>query len=128
MLLHIIKNHNLFNTLFPNKNMAEEETKKTDWIKIKPAELTKIVTELYKQGESLAKIGLVLRDKYGIPKAKILGKRIKEILEEAKVTIRSESENIQKKIDALNKHIEKNKHDQPAKKRLVKELWALKRV
>jgi small subunit ribosomal protein S15 len=108
--------------------MAEEETKKTDWVKTKPAELEKIVIELYKQGESIAKIGLVLRDKYGIPKAKLLGKRIKEILEGAKVQIHSESEVIQKKIDVLNKHIEKNKHDQPAKKKLVKELWALKRV
>lgn len=106
--------------------MTEEEIKKADRIKIKPAELEKIVVELYKQGESIAKIGLVLRDKYGIPKAKLIGKRIKEVLEEAKVQIRSESETIQKKIDALNRHIEKNKHDQPARKKLVKELWALK--
>jgi len=108
--------------------MAGEETKKADWVKIKLVELEKIIVELYKQGESIAKIGLVLRDKYGIPKAKLLGKRIKEILEGAKVQIRSEAEVIQKKIDALNKHMEKNKHDQPAKKKLVKELWALKRV
>jgi len=108
--------------------MVEEQTKKTDWVKMKPAELEKIVVELYKQGESIAKIGLILRDKYGIPKAKLLGKRIKEILEGAKVQIRSESEMIQKKIDSLRSHVEKNKHDQPAKKKLVKELWTLKRV
>jgi small subunit ribosomal protein S15 len=108
--------------------MTEEETKKADWIKMKPVELEKIVAELYKQGETIAKIGLILRDKYGIPKAKLLGKRIKEILEGAKIQIRSESETIQKKINSLNKHIEKNKHDQPAKKKLVKELWALKRI
>jgi len=108
--------------------MAEEETKKTDGVKMKPAELEKIVAELYKQGETIAKIGLILRDKYGIPKAKLLGKKIKEILEGAKVQIRSEAEIIQKKLDSLKKHIEKNKHDQPAKKKLVKELWALKRV
>ena len=108
--------------------MTEEETKKADWVKMKPAELEKVVVELYKQGEPIAKIGLVLRDKYGIPKAKLLGKKIKEILEEAKVTIRSDAEIIQKRIDTLNKHIEKNKHDQPAKKKLVKDLWALKRV
>jgi small subunit ribosomal protein S15 len=108
--------------------MAEEETKKNDWVKIKPAELEKIVVDLYKQGESTAKIGLVLRDKYGIPKAKLLGKRIAEILTNAKVALRSGKDIIQKKIDILNKHVEKNKHDQPAKKKLVKELWAIKGV
>lgn len=106
--------------------MAEEETKKFDWIKMKPAELEKIIVELYKQGESVAKIGLILRDKYGIPKAKLLGKRITEILVNARVPLHSEKEIITKRIDLLNKHIEKNKHDQPARKKLVKELWALK--
>ena len=114
------------------KGNCQQETArcltKADMVKMKPAELEKIVVELYKQGESIAKIGLVLRDKYGIPKAKLLGKRIKEILQDAKVTLRPETEVLQKKIDALNKHMEKNKHDQPAKKRLVKNLWAIKRI
>jgi len=106
--------------------MAEEEIKKADWIKMKPVELEKIVVELYKQGETPARIGLILRDKYGIPKAKLLGRRISEILSEAKVPLRSEKAMIERKLDFLNKHIEKNKHDQPAKKKQIKELWALK--
>jgi len=105
-----------------------EEIKKADWIKIKPAELEKIVIGLYKEGNTLAKIGLVLRDKYGIPKAKLLGKKIKKILQDAKVKLRSEADVINTKIGTLNKHIEKNKHDQPAKKKLVKETWALKKI
>ena len=108
--------------------MTEEKPSKADWVKMKPAELEKIVVELYKQGESLAKIGLVLRDKYGIPRVKLLGKKIKTILEDAKVTVRSEGEIIQGKIDLLNKHIEKNKHDQPARKKLSKTLWSIKRI
>jgi len=108
--------------------MTEQETKKTDWVKTKPADLEKIVVELYKKGESTAKIGLVLRDKHGIPKAKLLGKRISEILTAANVPLRSEKEPIQKRIDVLNKHIEKNKHDQSARKKLAKELWAIKRA
>ncbi len=103
-----------------------KEIKKFDWVKMKPAELEKIVVELYKKGESTAKIGLILRDKYGIPKAKLLGKRITEILINAKIPLRSEKEVIAQKMDSLNKHIAKNKHDQPAKKKLVKELWAIK--
>ncbi|MEM4259150.1 MAG: hypothetical protein QXS38_00080 [Candidatus Pacearchaeota archaeon] len=115
--------------------MAEEkkqeekpkEIKKPDWIKIKPAELEKIVVDLYKEGKNAAAIGLILRDKYGIPKAKLLGKRITEILKDAKIKLRSEKDIIAQKIELLKKHIEKNKHDQPAKKKLVKELWAIKK-
>lgn len=109
-------------------SIHKEEIKKVDWIKIKPAELEKIVVDLYEKGESTAKIGLVLRDKYGIPKAKLLGKRVSEILTNAKVALRPGKEIIQKQMDTLKKHIENNKHDQPAKKKLVKEGWAIKRV
>ena len=113
--------------------MAEEvketkEIKKLDWMKMKPAELEKIVVELYKQGESLSKIGLILRDKYGIPKAKLLGRKIKQVLLDAKIHIMPEKEIAQKKIDMLNKHIEKNKHDQPTRKKLAKQLWAIKKI
>ena len=108
--------------------MVEEEIKKTDWIKIKPAELEKIIIELHQNGETPAKIGLILRDKYGIPKAKLLGKKIGKILEEAGMKPQSEKEGVNKRIEKLNKHLEKNKHDQPAKKKLAKELWAVKRA
>jgi small subunit ribosomal protein S15 len=104
----------------------EAKKKKPDWVKMKPAELEKIVVELYKQGETPSKIGIMLRDKYGIPKAKLLGKRVVEILKDAKTSLRSEKDAISKKIENLQRHMEKNKHDQPAKKRLVAHLWAVK--
>jgi small subunit ribosomal protein S15 len=110
------------------KAEEKKEIKKSDWIKIKPAELEKIVVDLYKQGESAAKIGLVLRDKYGVPKAKLLGKRITKILQDAKVSLRSKKDIVTKRMDSLNKHIASNKHDQPARKQLVKQLWALKGI
>ncbi len=106
----------------------KKEIKKSDWIKIKPAELEKIIVDLYKQGESAARIGLVLRDKYGVPKAKLLGKKITKILQDTKVTLRSEKDKVTQKMDSLNKHIANNKHDQPARKQLVKQLWALKKI
>jgi small subunit ribosomal protein S15 len=110
--------------------MAEEKTemKKPDWVKMKPAELEKIVLELFSKGESPAKIGLILRDKHGIPKAKVLGKRITEILKEAKVPLKSEKAKIQAETERLNKHIEKNKHDATAKRHLTKMIWALAKI
>lgn len=106
----------------------EEKPKKPEWVKMKPAELEKLVVELYKEGNSTAKIGLILRDKHGVPKAKLVGKKISKILKDAKIPLRSEKEIIEKRMASLSSHIEKNKHDQPAKKKLVKYLWATKRV
>jgi small subunit ribosomal protein S15 len=96
---------------------------KTDWVGLKPKEVEKMVVELAKQGESPAKIGLILRDKHGIPKVKLLGKKILKILKEAQVEIKSENEKIQKKMNALERHISKNKHDYTAKRALTKKLW-----
>lgn len=112
----------------PKAKEEKTEAKKPDWVKMKAAELEKIVVDLYKQGETTAKIGLILRDKYGIPKAKLLGKKITKILINAKVNIKSDRERVQAGIDVLNRHIEKNKHDQSAKKRLMKQNWALKKL
>lgn len=104
------------------------EKKKPDWVKIKPAEVEKLIVELGKSGETPAKIGVALRDKHGVPKAKLFGKRISQVLKESKIKVVPEKELIQNKINALNKHMEKNKHDQSAKKKLIKQLWALKRA
>ncbi|MEM4271913.1 MAG: 30S ribosomal protein S15 [Candidatus Pacearchaeota archaeon] len=106
----------------------EKKASKPEWVKLKPAELEKLVIDLYKKGNSPAKIGLILRDEHGVPRAKTFGKRITEILKNAKVPLRDEREIINKKIENLKAHIEKNKHDIPAKKALVKEMWALKKA
>ena len=101
------------------------ETEKPSWIKTKPEELQNIVTDLAEQGHSPAKIGLILRDKHGIPKTKILGKKITQILKEAKVTYTKEENLVNKKIEKLKTHITRNKHDYPASRSLTKQLWAL---
>ena len=104
--------------------MAE---KKSDLIKIKPAEMEKIVLELSQKSMSPAKIGLILRDNHAIPKARLLGKKISQILKENKIEIKHEIESINNKIVSLNKHIANNKQDQPAKRALTKQLWAIER-
>ena len=88
---------------------------KTDWVKIKPEEVEKLVIELGKQNIPPEKIGLILRDQHGIPKVKVFNKRIKKILKEANLWKDSEYENTVKKLETLKKHLEKNKHDYKAK-------------
>ena len=105
-----------------NETGAEE---KVSWIKLKLAELESIVIKLAKQGNTSAKIGLILRDKHSIPKAKLLGKKITKIFKDNKINYTIEKDTIDKKIEKIKKHIEKNKHDHTAARSLTKKLWML---
>ncbi|MEK6928489.1 MAG: 30S ribosomal protein S15 [Nanoarchaeota archaeon] len=100
----------------------------SDWVKIKPADIEKIVIELHKEGKAPAKIGLILRDKHGIPKVKLLGKKVEQILKNASLTPVKEKDAMTKKIEKLKRHILKNKHDYTSKRALTKKLWIVKKL
>ena len=108
--------------------MAKAQKSNTDWIKIKPAEMEKLVIELSKKGLSPSQIGLELRDKHGIPKAKLVGKRITKILRENKINYKTDKEGVKGIISNVEKHTEKNKHDYTAKRALTKQLWVLHKL
>lgn len=91
----------------------------TDWTKIKPAEIEKIILDLARQGVPREKIGLILRDQHGVPKVKLLGLKIKKVLEKNKIDSDSEKKNLSNKIEKLNKHSAKNKHDYTAIRKAV---------
>ncbi len=101
----------------------EKKAEKQSWVKIKPDELERIIIDLAGQEMSPAKIGLVLRDKYGIPKAKLLGKKITQILKEKNIRHITEKDIVTKKIETIKGHMKKHKHDYTAKKSLEKKLW-----
>jgi len=100
---------------------------KTTWVKVKPEELTKLILDLHKEGHSPAKMGLILRDKHGIPKSKLVDKKITKVLIEKKQKYITDKDVLEKKIKQLEDHIKKNSHDYPAKRSLTKTLWAIKR-
>ena len=107
---------------------TKEKAEKPNWVKLKPAELEKLVIELGKSGKGPAQIGLVIRDQHGIPKAKVLGKRIAQILKENNVKFETEKEILEKKIKVLNDHIKTKSHDYSAKRSLTKKLWTLNKL
>jgi len=90
------------------------------WVKLSPKEVEEIVVKLAKEGMDSARIGLVLRDSYGIPSVKaITGKKIQKILAENNINVQSlELIALRKKAKALAKHLEKNKKDMTAKRGL----------
>jgi len=109
-----------------NADEGKIEKKKEEspkWIKLKPKEVEKIIIELGKKGESPASIGLILRDKHGVPRAKEVGKSITEILDENKIDYLNERKHVENRIDILKKHIDANKHDYSASISLTKKLW-----
>jgi len=100
---------------------------KQQWASLKPAEIEKIIVELGKQGEQPAKIGLILRDKHGVPKDRLAGKKISKILIEAGIPVKDRADMAKEWIAKLEKHIVKNNHDYTAKRSLTKKLWLVKK-
>ncbi len=108
--------------------VKEETTEKPSWVKISQKELEKLVVELAQAGETPSKIGMILRDKHGIPRVKGMGKKVTKILKENGIKFKTEKEIIQAEIDMLKKHVDKNKKDHSASRALTKKLWALQRA
>ena len=77
-----------------------------------------IIENLSKEGMAKAKIGLILRDSYGVPKSKFLGKKIGKILEERKISpkLPEDFSNLINSSDKLKRHLEKNRQDKSAKR------------
>ncbi|MEK6893730.1 MAG: hypothetical protein AABX07_06030 [Nanoarchaeota archaeon] len=105
-----------------------EAEEKPEWVSLKPSEIEKIVVDLAKQGETPSKIGLFLRDKHGVPKVRIINKKIVQILKDAKIPFKSDEEKTKEKIATLEKHISKNAHDYTAKRAFTKKLWLVRKV
>src|SRR3989344_4417068 len=104
----------------------EQETTNQEWVKMKPAEIEKIIVELAKKGESMASIGLKLRDEHGVPRVKSSGKKLSKILKEHNLKVPGEKEHIENSIKKLEAHIVRNKHDKTAKRSLGKKIWMIK--
>jgi small subunit ribosomal protein S15 len=102
--------------------------KKPEWVKMKPSEVEALVIELAKKGETPQKIGLILRDTHGIPKIKLVGKRISKIINEANLVAETQKARVDKKIKNIEQHIAKNKHDYKAQRSLNKNMWIVNKL
>lgn len=90
---------------------------KQSWIRYTDKEIEQLVTKLAKQGFSQSKVGIALRDIYGIPDVKTLtGKSIGTILKENKLIseIPEDVLNLMKRETMIHKHLEANKKDKTA--------------
>jgi small subunit ribosomal protein S15 len=86
-----------------------------EWLIYDKEEIEKLIIKLAKEGNSNAKIGLILRDQYGIPDVRSFKIRISKITEkEIKKPVPEDMFNLMKKAVALHKHLENNKKDKKA--------------
>ena len=85
-----------------------------NWCKYQPEEVEAFIIKLAKDGNSLSKIGTILRDQYAIPLVKpITGKSISDILKAAGMapSMPEDLANLVKKAQRLAVHMDKNKSD-----------------
>ena len=97
----------------------KQELQKPPWVKTSEKELKEIIVELAKKNAP-SKIGLILRDQYGIPTTRIFGKKLKAYLEELNIHVNEDLENAEKKVDSLKEHVKTNIPDRKAKHKLQK--------
>jgi len=104
-----------------------EKLAKPTWVKMKEPELKKVIAELSKKHKP-SKIGLILRDQYGIPTTRVYGKKLKQYMTELGIKINEDLENAEKKVDNLKEHLKSNITDRKAKHKLQKAQTSLNKV
>jgi len=94
--------------------MRLRREKPPEWQRYSKKEIENLIIKLRKEGKSLAEIGMILRDNYGIPDIRAsIGKKLQKFLEEKGLApeIPEDIFNLMKKAVNLKKHLEKHKKD-----------------
>ncbi len=90
-------------------------SKKTPgWCKYRPEEIEAIIVKHSKQGDGPSTIGVILRDRYGIPLTKsITGKKVGQLLRQSQLAsnIPEDLQVMLEKAKSLAKHLQRNKQD-----------------
>lgn len=99
--------------------MEEVSRRKRKSTAPRPTELSsgeteELIIKLFKEGNPPSKIGLILRDQYGVPSVKqVVGKSIAQILNQhgLKQELPEDLMNLLRKAVFLRRHLEKNRKD-----------------
>lgn len=102
-------------------SVRPHRTEAPSWSNTDVKAIEKVIIDLKKEGYSSSRIGLVLRDRYGVPDVKlVMGKRIDQILEEngLQSEIPEDLRNLIAKALGMRKHLAENKNDLHNKRQL----------
>lgn len=92
------------------------------WCKYNTEEVEALIVKLTREGNNASAVGMILRDRYGIPLTKpITGKTINELLKGSDITpkIPEDLETLMRKAESVRRHLEKNKADKIGKRSLA---------
>ena len=84
------------------------------WSTISGEEITKVVLEMWKQGSSTSEIGMVMRDRYGVPSVKLAtDKKIAQIIKDdgEEMALPEDLYNLIVKAIRMRKHLTANHKD-----------------
>lgn len=116
-------NNNLFKPTFNNFKMPKakktQSIKKPVWLKYTKEEVKAIILKLANKGLTAEKIGLTLRDQYGIPNVKLYNLRIKDILKQNNLYKEPTVINLKEKLSNIINHYKKNKQDKKTERSLI---------
>ncbi len=112
----------------PKTKKPTEKIEKPVWLKYTQDEVKAIILKLSDKGLTAEKIGLTLRDQYGIPKTKLYNLKIGKILKEKQKFEEPTALNLQKKLEKIKEHYKKNKQDKKAERSLTITKAKLKKI
>lgn len=95
---------------------------KPSWLSYRPEEVEQLVLKLAKEDHPHSRIGMLLRDQYGIPDVQaVTGKRITKILKEHQLLaeIPEDLTSLIRKSIRLKQHLEENRKDMPVRRGLL---------
>lgn len=100
---------------------SKSTMKKPVWLKYTEQEVKEIILKIAEKDADLTaeKIGLILRDNYGIPSTRIYGFKISQVLKEKGKYENPDFKNLAKKVKKLEKHILVHKHDRRTGRSLI---------
>lgn len=86
--------------------------KKANWVPFDSEEIEKLIAKLAKEGNSSARIGLILRDQYGIPDVSQFGLKISSVVQkEQPREVPEDMFDLLEQAVSLHAHLEKNRKD-----------------
>ncbi len=102
-------------------SVRPQRSEAPEWSNTDKEEIVKIAVELRKKGMSTAEIGLVLRDKHGVPSVRLAtGMKVEELLADNGLgsEIPEDLRNLITKALGMRKHLSENKKDVHNKRQL----------
>lgn len=97
-----------------SKSVKPDRKDAPDWVPYNKKELEEIIVKLAKEGHTPSKIGLLLRDQYGVPDVRpIMGVKLTQVLEKNNLGLKlpEDLQSLVNKAVALRVHADKHPHD-----------------